>query len=153
MKLFLDRLYKKKEYTIGKLYLNGEYFCDTCEDVDRGINQNMNLSEILNTKVEHETAIPIGTYNITLNVQSPRFSKKAQYNFCNGFLPRLMNVPGFEGVLIHIGNKADHSEGCILVGQNKVRGQVVNSTATFVKLYEKLKVASDKGEKITIDIV
>lgn len=153
MKLFLDRLYKKKDYTIGKLYINGEYFCETCEDADRGLSQSMNLTEILNAKVEQQTAIPIGTYNITLKIQSPRFSKKTQYDFCNAYVPRLLNVPGFEGVLIHIGNQATHSEGCILVGENKVKGQVINSTATFKKLYEKLKEASDKGENITIDIV
>lgn len=153
MELILKRRYKRDSYTLGCLYIDGEYFCDTLEDKDRGLSQNMSLSEILESKVEHKTAIPVGTYIVTLNVQSPKFSKKSQYAFCNGYLPRLLNVIGFDGILIHIGNKAEDSSGCILVGENKVKGQVINSTATFKKLYAKLKEASDNEDRITIEII
>ena len=153
MKLKLDRRFKGTAYTIGSLYINDEYFCDTIEDIDRGIMQSTSLDEIKKIKVQHQTAIPRGKYDITLKVQSPKYSKRSQYNFCKGYLPRLLNVPGFEGILIHIGNKPEDSSGCILVGENKVKGQVINSTATFKKLYEKLKEASDNNEKITIEIV
>jgi hypothetical protein len=78
-----------------------------------------------------------------LDVVSNRFKDKAQYQFCKGFLPRLINVPAFEGVLIHIGNTPKDTEGCILVGENKVVGQVLNSTQTFRRLYDILKKATD----------
>lgn len=150
MKLKLQRTFKGETYTIGKLYVDGEYFCDTIEDKDRGLFQNMPLQQIKEKKIKYQTAIPTGTYKVALSVQSPKFSQKEQYNFCNGYLPRLIDVPGFEGILIHIGNTAEHSGGCILVGENKVKGKVINSTATFKKLYEVLKSATDE---ITIDIV
>lgn len=152
MKLKLDRRFKGTAYTIGSLYINDEYFCDTIEDVDRGLSQNTPLDEIKKIKVKHQTAIPSGVYDITLKVQSPKYSQRSQYNFCKGYLPRLLDVPGFDGILIHIGNKAEDSSGCILVGENKVKGQVINSTTTFKNLYETLKKASDNNEKIEIEI-
>lgn len=154
MKLTLKRIAKRPTYTIGKLYIDGVYFCDTCEDKDRGLTQSTPLSSIRKVKVPSETAIPTGTYKVAMNVVSPRFSKKAYYkNNCNGGrVPRLLNVPGFDGVLIHIGNTAKDSAGCILVGKNSQVGKVLNSTVTFSNLYKKLKAASDKGEAITITI-
>lgn len=134
----IDRIAKKSTYTIGKLYLNGVYFCDTLEDTDRGLTQGMPLQKIKDLKIKGATAIPKGKYKVTMNVVSPKFSKRATYQFCQGKLPRLLNVDGYEGVLIHIGNTAKDTEGCILVGQNKVVGQVINSTATFKKLYAEM---------------
>jgi hypothetical protein len=149
MELKLHRRYKGENYTIGDLYVNGEWFCNTLEDKDRGLNDKMSLWSIEQIKVKDQTAIPTGTYKVTLSVQSPKYKTRKQYEFCNGYLPRLLNVIGFEGILIHIGNKAGDSSGCILVGENKVKGQVINSTATFKKLYERLKSATDE---ITIEI-
>lgn len=134
----IDRIAKKSTYTIGKLYLNGVYFCDTLEDTDRGLTQGMPLQKIKDLKIKGATAIPKGKYKVTMNVVSPKFSKRATYQFCQGKLPRLINVDGYEGVLIHIGNTAKDTEGCILVGQNKVVGQVINSTVTFKKLYTEM---------------
>ena len=134
----IDRIAKKSTYTIGKLYLNGVYFCDTLEDTDRGLYQGMPLQKIKDLKIKGATAIPKGKYKVTMNVVSPKFSKRATYQFCQGKLPRLLNVDGYEGVLIHIGNTAKDTEGCILVGQNKVVGQVINSTVTFQKLYAEM---------------
>lgn len=134
----IDRIAKKSTYTIGKLYLNGVYFCDTLEDTDRGLTQGMPLQKIKDLKIKGATAIPKGKYKVTMNVVSPKFSKRATYQFCQGKLPRLLNVDGYEGVLIHIGNTAKDTEGCILVGQNKVVGQVINSTVTFKKLYAEM---------------
>jgi hypothetical protein len=87
------------------------------------------------------TAIPAGKYQVTLKWKSPKFSKKKQYDFCGGYLPRLINVPAFEGGLIHIGNTAKDTEGCILVGRNTKVGKVLDSGVTFRALYEKLKEA------------
>lgn len=92
--LFLDRHFKGPKYTIGKLYVDGEFFCDTMEDVDRGLTADMTESEIASKKVYGKTAIPRGTYSVTLNVKSPKYSQRAQYSFCGGFLPRLVGVPG-----------------------------------------------------------
>lgn len=152
MELTLKRIAKKLNYTIGKLYINGIYECDTLEDRDRGLDASMSLETINKIKVKNETAIPTGTYAITLNTVSPRFGGRAQYSFCNGKLPRLLNVKGYDGVLIHIGNTDKDSSGCILVGQNKKVGQVINSTATFRNLYTKIDAANRKGEKIIIKI-
>jgi hypothetical protein len=143
MQLTLKRIARRETYTIGKLYIDEQYFCDTIEDRDRGLEQRLPLQVNIARKKKGVTAIPVGTYRLTLSVKSPRFAGKKQYAFCNGFLPRLINVPAFDGVLIHIGNTAQDSEGCILVGENKEVGKVLNSTATFQRLYAKLKEAID----------
>ena len=152
MKLNLKRIAKKQDYTIGKLYIDGKYFSDTIEDTDRGLKQTDSLSYIKKIKIPSRTAIPVGTYEITLNIVSPRFSQKSFYmqNANKGRLPRLLNVPGFEGVLIHVGNYANpDSSGCILVGINDKVGMVSHSKETFIKLYKELQKAKDK---ITITI-
>jgi hypothetical protein len=100
-------------------------------------------------RVYGETAIPKGTYQITLDVVSPKFKDRSWATFCEGKLPRLLDVPGFEGVLIHTGNEASNSLGCLLVGQKTKDGWVSNSTQTFKDLYYKLKQATDQ---ITITI-
>lgn len=141
MDLYLKRIARRETYTIGRLYIDGERFCDTLEDTDRGLSQSLPASVNQSKKRKGATAIPTGRYQVTLGVRSPRFSKKQQYAFCNGYLPRLINVPAFEGVLIHIGNTAGDTEGCILVGQNKEVGMVLNSAATFRALYERLRNA------------
>lgn len=154
MDILLKRIARKPYYTIGKLYINGTYFCDTIEDKDRGLKQTMSLAEIKKIKVASQTAIPTGTYTVTLKVQSPKFSLKPFYkSFCNGYVPRLLNVPGYEGILIHCGVNQNSSAGCLIVGKNTIVGQVTDSQNTFKKLYPILKQASTKGEKITITIV
>ena len=152
MELTLERKYRKDAYTIGKLYINGKYFCDTVEDKDRDLYQGMSLEDIERVKVYGETAIPYGRYRITMKRKSPKYSKKKQYAKCEGYLPCLLNVPGFSGILIHVGNWATDSCGCILPGENKVKGGVANSTVWFWKLYELLKEADERGEEIWITI-
>ena len=149
MKLTLKRIAKKDTYTIGKLYIDGVYFCDTIEDKDRGLYQTQDLQELQKIKVNSKTAIPTGIYKITLNVTSPKFgAKKIYQQICKGKLPRLLDVPGYDGVLIHIGNTPEDTAGCILVGQNKVVGKVINSTETFRKFYNKIK----DQKSLTIEI-
>lgn len=148
MKLELKRIFRGPKYTIGKLYVDNQYVCDTLEDTDRGLKQTDSLSSIQKKKVYGQTAIPTGTYSITLNVISPKFKDRSWAKFCNGKLPRLLNVPGYDGVLIHVGNKPEDTLGCILVGYNKIKGQLINSTEAFKKLYSVL----DKSSTITIVI-
>lgn len=135
MKLKVERCFFCPEYTIGKLEVDGEFFCDTLEDRVRDLNREK--------KVPGETAIPAGCYEVVVN-WSPRFQRR---------LPRLLNVPGFEGILIHRGNRAKDTAGCILVGENKVKGEVVNSTAHEIRLTALLEDAQRKGEKISIEVV
>lgn len=148
MKLLLKRIALRDTYTIGKLYVDNHYFCDTLEDKVRDLNKDGDLNDAGEGKVAGQTAIPYGTYKVTMDVQSPKFSQRASYAWCKGYLPRLLNVPHFDGIMIHSGNTADHSSGCILVGENRVKGQVLNSMNTLKRLYDILKGADD----ITITI-
>lgn len=141
MDLKLKRIARRDTYTIGRLYIDGKYFCDTLEPTDRGLKQSLPATVNKAMKKAGATAIPTGKYQVVLNVKSQRFSKKKQYDFCGGYLPRLLNVPAFEGVLIHIGNTAKDTEGCILVGRNTKVGKVLDSGVTFRALYAKLKEA------------
>ena len=152
MEIKVKRKWKKEAYTIGKMYIDGEYVCDTLEDKDRGLTSNMSVAQICDVKVHGETAIPTGRYLVDMKTVSPRFGGRAQYLFCKGRLPRLCNTPGYQGVLIHCGNTAKDTDGCILVGENKAVGQVLNSTATFRKVYTMLKAADERGEQIWITI-
>lgn len=144
MELTLVRKYFCEEYTIGKLYVDGKYFCDTIEDKVRDLDNE--------GKVYGKTAIPYGTYRIAMDVVSPRFANHKQYRHIGGKLPRLLDVPHFDGILIHIGTTAEDSSGCILVGQNLAKGKVLNSTITFNNLYTNLLRAKAKGEEIKITI-
>lgn len=149
MKVLIKRIAKKANYTIGKLYIDDQYLCDTIEDKDRGLTQNMTESEISKIKVKNETAIPTGNYALTMNVVSPKFASKSWAKPYNGKIPRILDVPGFVGVLIHpSGNTQNDSSGCICVGENKVVGKVINSQITFHKLMDKLK--GQKNISITI---
>ena len=150
MELIVDRKWKKPNYTISNLTINGKWFCNVIEDTDRGLKDTMTLEQIKSIKKPSLTAIPSGKYKVTLDVVSPKFSTNAYYKqVCQGKLPRLLNVKGFEGILIHVGNTEKASAGCLIVGMNKVKGQVINSKATFEKLYKEL--LKDKNN-ITIEI-
>lgn len=160
MKLKLIRTAKKDNYTIGHLYMldkqNGQWvkLCDTIEDRDRGLNQSMTEANINRIKVKHKTAIPTGVYEVLMDVVSGTFVKKQLYkDFCQGRVPRLKYVKGFTGILIHSGIDQDSSSGCIIVGENKIVGKVVNSWATFKRVYMLMKRAYNNGEKITLEIV
>ena len=150
MKLTLKRIARKEGYTIGRLYIDDAYFCDTLEDRDRGLEQAMPLDMIKRIKVKGETAIPTGTYELSMRHISPKYSRKKAFAFTGGVMPRLLNVPGYEGVLIHSGNTAADSEGCILVGENKAVGKVLNSMATFKALWAVLN--QRKSEPLTITV-
>lgn len=154
MKILVDRKYKQATYTIGKLYINNKYFCDTLEDKDRGLTQEMPLSKIKEVKVAARTAIPAGTYKVSMSTVSPKYSLKPWYfNNCHGGrVPRLENVPGYAGILIHVGNTDKDTEGCILVGKNDVKGMVTNSKNTFLALYNQMYAAYKRGETIELNI-
>ena len=150
MRLKLVRIFKGKDYTIGRLYIDGVYFCDTLEDTDRGLSSAMLHGTILKKKVPGKTAIPTGTYFVDMETVSPRFKSRKWAKPYGGRVPRLQGVRGFDGVLIHVGNTAGDTEGCILVGKNKVKGKVLDSTNTYIELFEKMDAAK---ELITITIM
>lgn len=141
MEILLQRVAKKDKYTIGKLYINDQYFCDTLEDTDRDLTQSMTEQQIKSKKVYGETAIPTGIYRVIISY-SNRFKKQ---------MPLLLNVPGFAGIRIHTGNTEKDSLGCILVGKNKAVGKVLESRDTYNKLFSILQKA-DKKETIKITI-
>lgn len=154
MELIVDRKYKKQSYTISNLLINDKVFCQVIEDVDRGLKDSMSNEQIKSLKKYGITAIPSGTYEITLDVFSAKFGSQSFYQeVCKGKLPRLLNVKGFEGILIHCGNTEKDSAGCLIVGENKEKGKVLNSRDTFRKLYSLLQDSKNKGEKITIKIL
>ncbi len=153
MELRLKRIAKQNGYTIGRLYIDGKYFCDTLEDVDRGLDSSIPLDVLKQRKLAHITAIPTGRYQITLSIVSTKFSKSSFYKqYGGGRVPRLLNVPAYEGILIHCGNTAKDTDGCILVGKNRKVGMVLDSKITYSNLYPILEAASKRKEKIFIKI-
>lgn len=152
MEIIDRRRYRGTEYTIGDLIVNGKKFCDTLEDPDRGLTSDMTNAEIIKTKVYGKTAIPKGKYKIEMGVVSPKFRSRAWAVRWGGKLPRLLNVPGFSGVLMHVGNRAEDTDGCLLCGENKVKGQLINSTATFDRLMTMMVEAWYRGEEITLTV-
>ena len=139
MRLTLMRIANRPTYCIGKLYVDGQYLCDTIEDTDRGLDDRMTEEEILKLKVKGETAIPSGIYPVTITY-SPKYKKQ---------MPLINSVKGYSGIRIHSGNTSKDTEGCILVGLNKEVGKVLNSRKMYNVLFREL--VSTK-ERIIIDI-
>lgn len=141
MKILVERKWRKADYTIGILSVNGVRLCNTLEDAVRS------------EKVYGKTAIPAGTYRVLMNTVSPKFQDRAWAKPYGGLVPRLRNVPDFQGVLIHPGNTAADTDGCILVGDNTIKGQLTNSTNRYYQLMGKLLAAALAGEAIDITIL
>jgi hypothetical protein len=150
MILHLIRTAKKADYTIGRLYIEGRYFCDTLEDTDRGLTM---VGADPTKKIKKLTAIPAGFYEIDLNTQSPKYAAQGwARELCDAKMPRLKDVPLFGGILIHPGNTPTDTEGCILVGVNSVAGRVLQSRAMFEKLMNYLLLCKRRGERCFIAI-
>ncbi len=131
-KLILKRIAPRETYTIGKLFLDGEYICDTLEDTVRDSNNDGDLTDPGEKKIWGETAIPRGTYKVV-----PIVSRKFGKTFW------LQNVPSFSEILIHCGNNPEHTHGCILLGWNKAKGMVLDSQKAMNIFREKLKNDTD----------
>lgn len=141
-------------YTVGELLLpECGYLCDTLEDEDRGLHQDMPLATIKARKVNGQTAIPKGTYRVNMDTVSPKLKGRAYAKKYGGCLPRLENVPGWEGVLIHPFNTAADSLGCIAPGVWAGKGRIKDSTRAFYDLMDFYLVpAHRRGEEIWITI-
>lgn len=141
LNLTLEVRYRKPEYTIGRLLVDGVYLCDTLEDKDRDLNRDGDLNDAGEGKVFGETAIPYGRYEVILT-KSPKFGR---------YLPLLVRVPHFEGVRMHRGVNAEHTRGCILVGENKVKGGLVNSAKYELMIVEIILEAIKSGKKVYLE--
>ena len=147
MELILERIAKRKTYTIGRLSILEEvideystgtaerHFCDTLEPTWRDYKNGA-------YKVKGRSAIPEGRYAVVISF-SPKFKQ---------WLPILLGVPKFDGIRIHAGNTAADTEGCILVGKNKLIGQVVDSRIWLHRLKQKIVEAKSRGEAVWITI-
>ena len=133
MKLELVRIANRPTYCIGKLYIDGVWFCDTIEDTDRGLDNSMSVDEILKKKIKGETAIPTGVYKIEITY-SPKYKR---------MMPLLIGVKGYSGVRFHSGNTSKDTEGCLLVGKNTKVGMVTDSRNTYQRLFARLQNAKD----------
>jgi hypothetical protein len=142
MELFLKRTIKTGKSTIGELSIGNRFYCYTLEDTDRGLKQTDSLFSIKARKLFGVTAIPAGRYEVALTY-SNRFKK---------YMPQLLNVPGYEGIRIHIGNRPEETEGCILVGLEKSLPDAIGkSRLAFEKLMAMLE-ATEKQQKVFITI-
>lgn len=134
--LLIDRFAIRDTYTIGKLYINGIYFCDTLEDRVRDYNKDGDLLDKGETKIFGETAIPYtkpGLFYIVKVTMSPKFKRR---------LPRVFDVPHFDGILFHRGRIALHSHGCVLVGKNNKIGELENGKYWEEQLVKLLDVSN-----------
>lgn len=131
MNVVIERKWKKDTYTIGRVYVNDVFLCNSIEDKDRGLEQYMSAGEIDRLKVYGETAIPRGNYKVTMTY-SPKYKR---------VMPQIMNVPGFAGIRIHSGNTAKDSLGCVLLGDNTKVGYISNSRMRCAEFEKMLKEA------------
>lgn len=141
-------------YCAGCLIVDGQYICDTLEGPSLGLRQSTPLSQIARVKAAWNCAIPAGRYRVMLGVRSPRFCDVPFYrDVCGGCVPRLLQVPGWAGILIHCGNKPADTRGCILVGDRNGLGRLVNSGARFRDLMQVLRAPSPSPSQLFIDII
>ena len=142
MNLTLKRLNLTPNYTEGELYVNGVYFCKTLEDTNRDLNKNGQFDNN-EKKVYGETCIHYGKYKVILSY-SPKFKRE---------LPEILEVPDFQGIRIHRGNKISDTLGCVLCGEKVKNGYLSNSTPYEIKLVELLKQANLRNEESFIEIL
>lgn len=157
MKIVLDRKYKKENYTIGRITIDGEYICNSLEDKDYGFDEDTPVETIKKTKAAHPkaVAIPAGEYEVSVEYYRNFSVTHPWYNTtsCKGKIPCLLDVPGYSGILIHCGSNAGHTSGCILVGYNTIKGGLTDSKKAFVKVCDKIMEAAKRGEKVYISII
>lgn len=139
MNLLLTRVFFFDDRTVGRLFIDDIYFCDTLEDKNRDIDHNgiFNNNE---QKVYGETCIPFGKYKVEVTY-SPKFKRK---------LPILLDVPNFEGIRIHRGNDIKDTLGCILVGDINKHNKLINSTITEKALVD---ILNNTKEDVYIEII
>ena len=154
MLITVKRIYTNTRYTISHVYIDGSYICDALEDTDRMLDDSMSEDEIYAKKIKAMTAIPTGKYRVLMDIISYKYSNSPFYKrICGCKVPRLYNVKCWSGILFHTGNTHEDTEGCILLGFNKIKGKVIDSKIAFEKFYRILKNAHDMGQPIWCEIV
>ena len=121
LRVLIHRKWKKEGYTVGRVFVDGEYLFNSLEDKDRGLHYLMPEENIKNIKIAGKTAIPVGTYPLTLSV-SPKFKIRPWAKKYKGLVPEILDVPGFSNVRLHPGNGPEDTDGCPLVGKNTAVG-------------------------------
>ena len=142
MEIKLIRKYYQAKYTIGRLYVNNRFFSDSLEPPSLHLTERSALGTILIANYKGYRAIPTGRYRILIT-RSRRFGR---------WLPLLLNVKGFEGIRIHAGNKPEDTRGCILLGFNRRKGYVLDSTRCVLTLVKMMTEAIAKGEKVFVEV-
>ena len=152
VRLGIERAWKKADYTIGRFFVNGLRFHESLEDPDRGLDSSMSLDKIKALKISGQTAIPTGTYKVTMSV-SAKYKDRSWAKKYNGLVPEIVGVPGYSGVRIHPGNTAADTDGCPLIGDNKEVGRICNSVNRYCELMDKyLMPAWVAGDEMSITI-
>jgi hypothetical protein len=142
MNLKVYRYNSQSDFTQGLLCIDGKFQCYTLEDEQRAL------------KIKGETAIPLGKYKVVLRKEGT-FHQKYSNKFAlfhKGML-HVTNVPGFEYILIHIGNTDDDTAGCLLVGRSTSENSIAESTIAYEAMYKKVLAAFEKGEEVWIEYV
>ena len=134
MRGLLKREFRREDYTIGRVYIDGEFFCHSLEPRDRCLQQKMELCDIQRLKVAGKTAIPSGIYEVRMT-WSKKYGRR---------MPQLLDVPGFTGIRIHAGNSASDTAGCILLGDNTVAGGLTGSGERCREFERRLKASAGK---------
>lgn len=142
MILVVKRFLLDNEFTIGNLYIDKKFYCNTLEDRDRDLNSLMSVDDILKKKVYSKTAIPIGDYHLTID-----YSNKYKKN-----LPHILNVKGYDGIRLHSLNYASESLGCIGLGDYNGENAIINSRATMKVVQPIIQNAIDNKEEVMICI-
>jgi len=145
MELFVVRKFFKETYTIGRFYCENMFLCSSLEDVVRelkDLNNDKDFDDTGEGKIYGQTAIPYGRYEVIVT-----YSEKLKRR-----LPLLLDVPGFTGIRLHGGKNARWSEGCILVGENKAKGELLNFGYWELFILNMIDNAIEKGEKVFITI-
>lgn len=141
MDLLVKRIWPKANYCVGRMYIDSKFFCNTLEPKVVDVNKSGKFDGD-EKKVYGKSAIPYGTYKVVYT-ESPRFKRK---------LPRLVDVPHFEGILIHPGNTVEDTQGCILVGKNTSTGRLSDSRVTSDHLNTLIDRTIKNGGEVTITI-
>jgi hypothetical protein len=137
----VQRYKESDQWTLSKVFIDGVLEAVGLEDEKR------------EKKVMHETRIPEGVYKITLRTfggHHERYLKKFPEH--KGML-WVRDVPGFQDILIHIGNTEKDTSGCLLLGSkaDEKLGTISGSTIAYRKFYKKVLAALEADEDVTIE--
>jgi len=140
MKILVERFKHNPEETIGKLYIDGVFQCFTLEDQHRDV------------KVKTDTRIPAGTYKLALRKVGGFHTRyAARFPGMHKGMLHVTNVPGFEFILIHLGNTEKDTAGCLLVGLHRQERTISGSEAAYKKIYPPIAAAIEIGQEVTIE--